>query len=131
MPKQIVRVVCDVEGYEEFWIEYDVSGWGLDVFTSLPFTPFPQVVRNFIPEHSVNWHIVADDGAVVPHPGPGHTDILWDSIWKQIGPETGKAIYRWLALSSIMAMGQASTPSKKRPGGDQGTRGDEEGDAAD
>ena len=130
MPKQIVRVVCDVEGYEEFWIEYDVSDWGLDIFTSLPFTPFPQVVRAFIPAHSVNWHIVADDGAIVPHPGPGHTEILWASIWKQIGPETGKALYRWLALSTIVAMGQASMPSKKSAGGDQGPRGDEEGDPA-
>jgi hypothetical protein len=113
MPKTIIRINCDVEGYEDFWIDYDVTGWGIDIATSVPYTARFSLLRNFIPKHSVNWYVKSDDGAAIKHPGPGKTDILWQSIWKQLGPKTGQALALWFCMSAYSAVGEWLDPSPK------------------
>jgi len=118
MPKKTprtrrVRIQCDVEGYEEFWIEYDVSTWGIDILTSIPYLPLYEVVSVFIPQHSIDWFVIGDDGAQINHPGPGKSKILWSSIWRNVGPVTGQALWRWLGVSVFSAMGEAITPDLK------------------
>lgn len=131
MPKKTpksrrVRIQCDVPGHEDFWIEYDVSTWGIDFLTSIPYFPLYETVARVVPERSVDWHIVGDDGALVKHPGPGASQTLWRNIWKSVGPVTGQALWRWLGLSVFSAMGEAITPDFKSAEADcgAGERGD-------
>jgi hypothetical protein len=133
MPKnevQKVRIVCPVAGYEEFWIEYDVSEWGIGTYLRLHSDEMSiaQVLREFIPRYSIDWQIINADGAAIKHPGPGRTEILWQEIWDSFGVEL-RELFSWFWMSAISAMSQAMTLSKKRPAPDSGAGAGEDGAA--
>ena len=120
--KQIVHIQCDVPGHAECWIKYDVTAWGIDVFTSAPFRSAAWLIRFFLQEHSIDWHMVGDDDAVVVHPGKGAAEETWTEVWRQIGPRTGRALFTWLGLSVLLAVGEATslTPKSAADGGSTG-----------
>ena len=126
MPKQPrrIRVHCDIEGYEELWVEYDVSGWGFDVFVGMPSTSMFRVVTQYLEKDSVDWFIRSDEGTEIKHPGRGAARPVWDAVYKSIGPVTSQDIWLWFASSAFAALGEASIPSKKSS---RGNRGDGEG----
>jgi hypothetical protein len=107
MTRQIVQVNCTVEGYEDIWLKYDVTDWGVGVFTDLPFRSFAWTVRYFIPENCVDWLMRNDGGDIIAHPGSKASEEVWAEVWKSLGPETSRAIYHWLALSALVASGEA------------------------
>lgn len=124
MPDNI-RIVCGVEGYEDCWIEYDASRWGLGVYAQLwGELKINQVVTEFIPRYSVAWYMHDDDGVLIVHPGPGATSITWQSVWNQFGIESSRFLFVWLWSSSLAAINEAMTLSPKSVGGgsDDGTR---------
>jgi hypothetical protein len=107
MPKQEqrVKVVCFADGFEDLWIEYDVSKWGGGVYADLHGQiTIPQVVTEFIPEYSTDWHIKTADGTVVAHPGRKASKETWLNVWHQIEPETFRAIYPWIWMSTLTAL---------------------------
>ena len=120
--KQIVHIQCDVPGHEECWIKYDVTDWGIDVFTTVPFRSSAWLERFFLPEHSTDWRMVGDDGAIVAHPVKGAAEEVWNEVWRQIGPRTGRALFTWLGLSALLAVGEATslTPKSASDGGGAG-----------
>lgn len=112
-----VRVVCGVKGYEDCWIEYDASRWGLGVYAQLwGELKINQVITEFIPRHSVAWHMHDADDVLIVHPGPDATSILWQSIWDQFDVESSRVLFTWLWSSSIAAINEAMTLSPKSSG---------------
>lgn len=136
MPQQIVHVPCTLVGHEECWIKYDVTEWGISEFIDVPYRSFQWVLREFIPAHSVDWHIVNDAGEAIVHPGQGASEDVWREVWDAFGARTGRALYRWLGLSAMAAIGEAmDLPFKSagngagRSAGDENAGGRDAGDA--
>jgi hypothetical protein len=120
---EIVRVVCTIDGYEDLWIEYDVADWGLGVYTFLHADiTIPKVVTEFIPEHSVAWHIRNTDGSVVRHPGAGANEARWRTIWDAFDTPTSRALFPWLWVSALMALQESMSLSPKSADNGTGDR---------
>lgn len=129
MPKQEqrVKVVCFAEGYEDLWIEYDVSSWGMGVYADLHGSmTIPQVVTEFIPKYSTDWHIINKDGTVIAHPGRKASKESWLAVWRGLDVETSRAIYSWLWLSSLTALQESlALPPKSSVNGQNDSAGGE------
>ena len=123
--KQVVKVPCTVEGYENFWISYDVTTWGMAEYVEIPHTPLYDIVYEVIPRYSVNWYIKSDDGEIIAHPGQDASRKAWINVWRSIGVETGRAIRPWLSFSALTALGEAmSLPPKSDDSSTSGGRGE-------
>lgn len=120
MSEQPVRILCDVEGYGEFWIEYDVSTWTIEDFVTIPLQSAFGAVFNYVAKYVVAWNIIGDDGAIVPCPVRGAPWEMWQQSLGQIGPKTSRDIYVWLWSSVLAALTVASTPQPKSDAGGQG-----------
>ena len=132
MPKkneQRIRTVCGLEGFEDIWIEYDVSDWGLGMYYELHSDlTRPQIITEFIPKNTVAWHMENRDGTVIPHPGvysaDGELDGKWAATWKHLDVETGRTIFDWLTVSVFEAMMEAMAlpPKSARDGSSSGAK---------
>ena len=130
MSEQRIRTVCGLDGYEDIWIEYDVSGWGLGMYYNLHADlTKPQVLTEFIPRHSVAWHMENRDGTVIPHPGLHASEAAWAATWKQLDVTTGRTIFNWLTVSVFQAMQEAMALPPKSAGDDKGVGRSAEGDS--
>ena len=117
MPKdarQRVKTVCTEDGFEDLWIEYDASSWGIGTYNYVYGTLRPsQLVTDFVPRYSVAWHMRNQDGTIITHPGKDASKIVWSNIWNQFDVATGRAIQRWLIVSVLVAIEEAGTaPSR-------------------
>ncbi len=110
---ETVKILCDVEGFGEFWVEYDVSTWGIKQFVDIPVQTAFGALHNYLAKYCVGWNIESDDGDSVPCPIQGAPWEAWTQSFEQIGPKTGKAIYTWLCMSVLSALTLASSPSPK------------------
>ena len=111
--QEIVKVPCTVEGYESFWISYDVTTWGMAEYYSIPHTPRYEIVREVIPQYSVDWYMESDDGTIIAHPGQGASNATWLNVWRQLGVRTGRALHLWLSFSAMTALGEAMSLQPK------------------
>jgi hypothetical protein len=135
--EQKVRIVCALEGYEDCWIEYDVSKWGLGVYTRLwGGMNINRVMTQFLPQYCTAWHLHSD-GTLVSHPGLEASDLVWQTVWDQFSVEASRTLFVWLYSSALAAVNEAMTLSPKSAGDDasngtgaQGTAERGEGDAA-
>lgn len=112
--RQTVKIVCTVQGYAEFWIEYDVTSWGLGLYNRVfGGLVTSEVITSFIPEHSIDWCMRTDEGTSIAHPGPNADGDVWKTIWDQFDIKTGREIHDWLSVSIALAMTEAmALPSK-------------------
>ena len=101
MPER-VRTVCTVEGYEDFWLEWDVSEWNIGVYVEVTKHMMPmEVITDFIPRYSVDWKIANQDGTFIAHPGPNASKDVWLNVWKQLDVTTSRALFLWLWVSVL------------------------------
>jgi len=123
MPKerQTVKITCTAEGYENLWVEFDVTDWGLGVYFRLYKTlNIPDVITEFIPQYSCNWHMVDEKGTAIKHPGRDASDEVWMNVYEQLGVETSRAIHGWLWAAALMAYQESLSLSPKSLGGNKG-----------
>lgn len=120
MPEKHAKIVCGVEGYTDIWIQLNVTDWGLHEFIDIPTCTWMERIQKYIPKYAVDWHMVADDGAIIPLPKTKIYDSLWQQAFKRIGSRTSQAIWTWLQAVAITAVGEAMTPSPKSESGDDG-----------
>jgi hypothetical protein len=113
-----VRIACNLPGHEQDWIEFDTAGWTLADLRRSAYVTLPESLRRWVERDSVAWHLTGDNG-VVPHPGRAAPEDRWLAAYEALGRE-GIALYPWLAVSPMLAMGEVSTPSKKSKAGGQG-----------
>lgn len=122
MPKktapQLVRIVCDEDGYDGCWVEFDVSAWGYAEYLDMWTSAFPLVVMRYFEPYSTNWRMVADDGAIVKHPGRGATRITWTSVYRALGVATSRKLGNWFATACLLAANEALAIDPKSPKSD-------------
>ena len=111
---QIVRIVCTVPKFEDYWIEYDVSAWNMGVFVRVHKTlSIAQAVTDFIPEYSVAWHVKNQDGKAIVHPGPKASEEAWLTVWDSFDVTTSRALNTWLWVSILLALQEANSLEPK------------------
>lgn len=133
--RQTVKITCTAEGYENLWVEFDVTDWGLGVYFRLYKTlNIPEVITEFIPQYSTNWHMVDADGKAIKHPGRGASDEVWATVLDQFDVDTSRAIHGWLWTAALLAYQESLSFSPKSSGGNKGgggsARREKEGAAA-
>jgi len=128
----IVRVICNLEGHDDDWIEFDTSSWGLAEFRGMFYAPLPTMLRQWVERDSVAWHLTGEKSVSVPHPGRAAGEQRWLAAYRQLGAE-GLKLARWLAFSAITAVYERMEPPKKSSVGsaEDGTGGDGPGAAGD
>jgi hypothetical protein len=110
MPKiapQLVRIVCDQDGFEDCWVELDVADWGYAEYLDMWTSAFPLVVMRYFEPCSTNWRMINDDGVTIKHPGQGATRITWTSIYRALGVETSRKLGNWFATACLLAANEA------------------------
>jgi hypothetical protein len=118
---QRVKVVCTVEQFEHFWVEFDVSDWGMGVYVTVyDDLTLPQVLTEFYPQYCVAWHITNSDGTAIAHPGKSRSADAWRNIWKQFDVATSRALFQWLWVSVLSAVQEAMALPPKSAGDDPG-----------
>lgn len=123
MPKvapQTVRIMCDLDGFDDCWVEFDVSEWGYAEYLDMWTSAFPLVTMRYFEPHSTNWRMVSSDGVVVKHPGRGATRITWTSIYRALGVENSRKLGNWFATACLMAANEALAIDPKSLGNDSG-----------
>ena len=118
---QIVRIVCTVPEFEDYWIEYNVAAWNMGVFVRVHKTlSIAQAVTDFIPEYSTAWHILNQDGKAIRHPGPNASEDAWLTVWDSFDVLTSRRLYVWLWTSILLALQEANALDPKSASDDSG-----------
>lgn len=123
MPKnapQIVRIVCDQDGFKGCWVELDVSEWGYAEYLDIWATPYPLVVIRYFEKYSTNWRMVADDGKIISHPGKYADRDVWTGIYRSLGVGASRKVGNWLGTACLLAATEALTIEPKSSEPDQG-----------
>ena len=130
MPEnQRVRANCGLEGYESFWIEFDVSSWGFNVYRELYGDMFVhEIILTFIPRYSTAWHVENSDGTAIVHPGPRATQSHWDAIWDQFDVKTSRVLHPWFMAVAYSALTEAMGLPPKSSGDGKSDSGGADGD---
>lgn len=111
--RQITHITCDVDGYEEFWVEIDVTTWGHAEFMEIWTTASVLVIMNYFEPFSTDWHIINDDGVAILHPGEKSSRAVWQQTYKKLGVVTGRKLNPWFGQACLMAVTEAMSLSPK------------------
>lgn len=126
---ETAKIVCDLDGYEHVWVEIDVSDWGYAEYLDIMTTAQPLITIKYFEPYSINWHVTADSGAAIPHPGRHASRQVWTTVYKQLGIKTSRALGGWLPLACLLAAVEAQQLSPKSAGDDSGDSDGAEGTA--
>jgi hypothetical protein len=110
--RRIVRIDCDLEGHEDDWVEFDVTGWNYRDFREIPETDVTET-HKWTERDTTAWSIAGKDGKPVKHPGRGAPKTAWLEAYERMPWE----LCRWLPSAVYFAFRQAIRPPKKSPGG--------------
>ena len=125
--RQTVRILCDVEGYEECWAEIDVTTWGYAEYLDIWTSAFPLVAIKYFEPYCFAWHVVNDEGTVIAHPGPNADRERWTRVYQQLGVEASRALGDWFPKVCVLAAAEAQQLTPKRISNDSSGSGGEEG----
>ena len=99
---RIIKLSCDVEGYEDDWIEIDTSAWTPgDFLVMIDGVSFPDALQ-YLRDCAVDWHLTGDNG-LVKFPGVTADDAAWDNAFRRLGPG-GLGLMRWLCQTPSEAL---------------------------
>jgi hypothetical protein len=112
--------MCAEEGFEECWVELDVSTWGYAEYLDIWSTAYPLVTMRYFEKYSTNWHIHNGDGVTVKHPGRDATRITWTSIYRALGVATSRRLGNWFATACLLAATEALAIEPKSAESNQG-----------
>lgn len=108
----IIRVVCDKEGHEDDWVEFDTSDWTLADYREMYYASLPACLQSWVEKDSIAWHLTGTGNSSVPHPGRAAEKSRWLTAYRQLGNE-GLLLAHWLAWSSLIAINQRMENAKK------------------
>ena len=111
MSEKKFRYACDVEGYEDAWIEFDTSTWGIAEILDIPYIGHIERIRKYVPLYATNWHFKGQDGATIPFPKSTEYDIAWQLAFKRLGANS-RNLWVWLGDSIVAALNEVIVPPK-------------------
>lgn len=127
--RQVVRVVCPVEGFEKFWLELNVADWNMGFYVRMhKYVSVGDAITELIPQYSVDWKIQNQDGTVIKHPGEGASDEAWLTVWDSFDVETTRKLFNWFWTLFLGAWREATQLDPKSADDDSGEGGGEESD---
>ena len=107
------RYACDVEGFEDAWVEIDTATWGMYEILDIPYAGHIERVRKYLPLYATYWHVKGEDGATIPFPKSKEYDLTWELAFKRLGPES-RRLWVWFGDSVVAALNEVIMPPKSR-----------------
>ena len=119
--RQVVRVVCPVEGFEDFWVELNVADWNMGFYVRMhKYVSVGDAITELIPQYSVDWKVANQDGTVIKHPGEGASDEAWLTVWDSFDVATTRKLFNWFWTLFLGAWREATALDPKSAADDSG-----------